>query len=60
MKDYTLKKKNTFAKGLLVALSVLCLAVGFGQLIRSTNTVGNSLYALDDRDLDTEPEVILL
>lgn len=60
MKDYTLKKKNTFAKGLLVALSVLCLAVGFGQFIRSTNTVENSLYALDGCDPDLDPDDFIL
>lgn len=57
-KDFTAKKKNTLAKALLVALSVLCLAIGFGQSTLSAKAAGGSDYSYTDPDL--EPDVFIL
>lgn len=57
-KDFTMKKKNTLAKALLVALSVLCLAIGFGQSTLSAKAAISSSDCCIDPDL--EPDDILL
>lgn len=57
-KDFTAKKKNTLAKALLIALSVLCMAIGFGQSTLSAKAAISSSDCCIDPDL--EPDVFIL
>lgn len=51
-----MKKKNILAKTLLAALSILCLAAGFGQNTLHARAAAVSGYACENLGPDTHPD----
>lgn len=55
-----MKRNHTFAKALIITLSVLGLAVSFGQSILPADSAAEVAAAIDGLDPDLEPDDIMV